>query len=119
MSGQQNRPLVLIVTFFSSDDKYINNLLDNDGIKVEYIKEDLLQVNPQLYNRLAIINNKSSSNNSISQPDNTVNNAIHNKGDDTETGKVIHSHSEINDGLDKSNSTSVELYEDKGTILLS
>ena len=51
---------------FSSKDNYIRNNLANHGVKVEYQKEDLSQVNPQLYKWLAIINDKSS-NNSIQQ----------------------------------------------------
>lgn len=56
----------LVVSVFSSKDNYIRNNLANHGVKVEYQKEDLSQVNPQLYKWLAIINDKSS-NNSIQQ----------------------------------------------------
>lgn len=63
----------VVVTLFSPDEKYINNLLSRDGVTVEYKKEDLPQVNPQLYKRLAIINGKSSFDNSIAQSDENVN----------------------------------------------
>lgn len=63
----------VVVTLFSPDEKYINNLLSRDGIAVEYKKEDLPQVNPQLYKRLAIINGKSSFDNSIAQSSENVN----------------------------------------------
>ena len=52
---------------------YINNFLSRDGIAVEYKKEDLPQVNPQLYKRLATINGKSFFDNSIAQWSENVN----------------------------------------------
>ena len=64
----------VVVTMFSSDDKYVQNLLSNDNISVKYQKKDLSQVNPQLYKWLAIINDKSSVDNSLSQNKSIVNN---------------------------------------------
>lgn len=51
----------LIVTMMPLYDnfKYVDNLMKK-AIKVEYKREDLLQVNPQLHTSLSIINNKSS-----------------------------------------------------------
>lgn len=63
----------VVVTMFSSDDKYVQNLLSGDGITVKYKREDLSQVNPQLYKWLAIINDNSSANNIVSQDNGIVN----------------------------------------------
>ena len=49
------------------------NVNAENGVAVEYKKEDLPQVNPQLYKRLAIINGKSSFDNSIAQSSENVN----------------------------------------------
>ena len=72
ISGK-NTDYNVVVTLFSPDEKYINNLLSRDGVTVEYKKEDLPQVNPQLYKRLATINGKSSFDNSIAQSSENVN----------------------------------------------
>ena len=61
---------------FSSDDNYVQNLIDGDGITVKYKREDLSQVNPQLYKWLAIINDKSSTDNTIPQDTDIVNSSI-------------------------------------------
>ncbi len=52
----------LVATVIPSKDSYIRNNILNKGISVEYEKEDLSQVNPQLHEWLAIINDKSSAN---------------------------------------------------------
>ena len=52
---------------FSSDDNYAQNLISGDGVTEKYKREDLSQVNPQLYKWLAIINDKSSTDNIVSQ----------------------------------------------------
>ena len=58
----------------SADNNYVENLVSKDGVTVPYQKEDLSQVNPQLYKWLAIVNDKSSSvDNSISQDSAVVN----------------------------------------------
>ena len=57
----------LVITVYSANDNHTKNNIVENGIKVEYEKEDLLQVNPQLCKWLAIIN-KRSSNNSIQNP---------------------------------------------------
>ena len=49
----------VIVTFFSTGDNYTKNLIKK-SVKVEYKREDLPQVNPQLYEWLAIVNDKPS-----------------------------------------------------------
>lgn len=69
----KNKNYNVVVTVFSARDNYVNNLINKDGTIVKYTTEDLLQVNPQLYNRLATINNKSSVDNSISQNNTAVN----------------------------------------------
>ncbi len=75
--GGKNEDYNVVVTMFSSDDQYVKNLIHSDGVTVKYAKEDLPQVNPQLYKWLATINDKSSSdNNTISQNSNVVNNNL-------------------------------------------
>lgn len=74
----RNEDYNVIVTMFSSDDKYVKNLLSGENVDVKYKKEDLSQVNPQLYKWLATINDKSSADNSISQNDTFVNSSIRN-----------------------------------------
>lgn len=66
----------VVVTMFSSDDNYAQNLISGDGVTEKYKREDLSQVNPQLYKWLAIINDKSSINNIISQDNNIVNSSV-------------------------------------------
>lgn len=51
----------LVVTFFQAKDNYARNLIKK-ATAVEYEKENLSQVNPQLHNSLGIINDKSSKN---------------------------------------------------------
>ena len=62
----------LVVSVVPSKDNYMRNNLFNHGVQVEYQKEDLPQVNHQLYEWLAIVNDKSSGN-SITHPENSVN----------------------------------------------
>ncbi len=64
--NSKNTKYNLVVSVFASKDNYVRNNLDKHGIKVEYQREDLSQVNPQLYKWLATINDKSSTN-SIAQ----------------------------------------------------
>lgn len=63
----QYTPYNLVVTMTPAKDNYIQNNLRNHGVAVEYAKDDLPQVNPQLYKWLSIFNGKSSSNDSIPQ----------------------------------------------------
>jgi len=56
----------LIVSVVPAKDNYARNNLLNRGVNVEYEKEDLTQVNNQLHEWLAIVNERSS-NNSIPQ----------------------------------------------------
>lgn len=62
----------LVVSVFNAKDNYIKNNISKHGVSVEYKKEDLTQVNPQLYEWLAIVNDKSS-NNSISENGEKIN----------------------------------------------
>ena len=62
----------LIVSAFNAKNNYLKNLITKRGVKVEYKKEDLSQVNHQLYEWLASINDKSSDN-SISESSENVN----------------------------------------------
>ena len=50
----------MVISVFNSKDNYIKNTLAKHGVQVEYKKEDLSQVNHQLYEWLAIVNEKSS-----------------------------------------------------------
>ncbi len=85
----------VVVTLFSSDDNYVHNLISGEGVSVKYKTENLSQVNPQLYKWLAIINDKSSVDNIISQNGEVVNSqsnaAEENNNDSVETSeeKVI------------------------------
>ena len=63
---------------FSSDDNYAQNLISGDGVTEKYKREDLSQVNPQLYKWLAIINDKSSTDSRVSQDADIVNSSVHN-----------------------------------------
>lgn len=72
--GGRNKNYNVVVTLFSADNNYVENLVSKEGVTVPYQKEDLSQVNPQLYKWLATINDKSSSiDNSISQDSAVVN----------------------------------------------
>ncbi|MBQ8545901.1 MAG: hypothetical protein IJ437_03045 [Clostridia bacterium] len=70
--NSKNRKYNLVVSVFNAKDNYIKNNISNHGVLVEYRKEDLTQVNPQLYEWLATINDKSSDN-SISENDEKIN----------------------------------------------
>ena len=50
----------LVITVYSANDNHTKNNIVDNGVKVEYEKEDLMQVNPQLCKWLAIINKRSS-----------------------------------------------------------
>ncbi len=63
----------LVVSLFSAKDNYIKNLISKEGVKIEYKKEGLSQVNPQLYEWLGTVNEKPSVANSISETDENVN----------------------------------------------
>ena len=58
--NSKNDKYNLIVTVTPGTDNYVRNTLLKHGIKVEYKKEDLTQVNHQLYEWLATINDRSS-----------------------------------------------------------
>jgi|GEM_PF-480339 len=74
--GGKYKDYNVVVTMFSSNDNYTKNLISGEGVNIKYKKEDLSQVNPQLYKWLAIINDKSSTNNIISQDSDVVNSSI-------------------------------------------
>ncbi len=78
---KKNDKYNVVVTMFSSDDAYVKNLLSSEGVSVKYKREDLSQVNPQLYKWLATINDKSSQEESIPQPKQEVNVEVVNKLD--------------------------------------
>lgn len=60
--NSKNDKYNLVVTVFSAKDNYIKNKLAENGVKIEYKKEDLSQVNHQLHEWLATVNDKSSAN---------------------------------------------------------
>lgn len=70
----------LVVSAFSAKDNYVRNTLQKHAERVEYIKKDLSQVNPQLYEWLAIINERSNGSftttNSIRDNTKKVNNNV-------------------------------------------
>ena len=57
--------LNIIITVFDLHKNYLKSLLRKDDVSVKYEKEDLAQVNPQLYEWLRSINAKSSSKGNI------------------------------------------------------
>lgn len=59
----------LIVSMLPAKSNYINNLIAKQGERLEYEKEDLSQVNPQLHKSLSIVNDKSSN---INVPQNST-----------------------------------------------
>lgn len=61
------RPYNLVVTVFAAKENYIKNLLQREGVTVKYEKETLPQVNHQLYEWLAIVNGKVSSDAIVAQ----------------------------------------------------
>ena len=71
--GGKNEDYNVVVTMFDSDDKYVQKLISKPGTVLEYKREDLPQVNPQLHQWLATINGKSSTDNSIAQHGGNVN----------------------------------------------
>ena len=75
--GGKNEDYNVVVTLFSSDDNYAQNLIAGDGVVEKYKREDLSQVNPQLYKWLAIINDKSSTGSRVSQDADIVNSSVH------------------------------------------
>ena len=72
---------------FSSDDNNAQKLILGDGVTVKYKREDLSQVNPQLYKWLAIINDKSSVNNIVSQDNDIVNDSVRSDDENDTTKK--------------------------------
>ncbi len=50
----------LIVSMLPAKDRYVSNIISKRATKIEYQKEDLSQVNPQLHKSLSIFNDKSS-----------------------------------------------------------
>ena len=50
----------LVISVFSAKNNYIRNNIKKHVVDIKYAKDDLSQVNPQLYEWLAIINDKSS-----------------------------------------------------------
>ncbi len=52
----------LVVTFYAANDRHTENRIRNEGIVVEYEKDGLAQVNPQLHKWLAIVNESPSTN---------------------------------------------------------
>lgn len=57
----------LVISMFSEGDRYARNVITKNAVEVEYKKENLSQVNPQLYEWLAIVNEKSSNDSTIPQ----------------------------------------------------
>ena len=60
--NSKNSKYNLVVSVFSAGENYTKNNILKNGVEIEYKKEDLPQVNHQLYEWLATINDKSSTN---------------------------------------------------------
>lgn len=65
--NNQNRKYNLVIAMFSAGDRYTENNLSKNAVRVEYEKEGLAQVNPQLYKWLATVNAKPSIDPTIAQ----------------------------------------------------
>ena len=78
--NSKNTKYNLVVSAFSAKDNYVRNTLQKRAERVEYTKKDLSQVNHQLYEWLATINERSngssSTTNSISQNAGNVNSLL-------------------------------------------
>ena len=74
----------LVVSIFSAKDSYVENNMRKNGVKVEYTREDLPQVNSQLYKWLAIINEKSSNDNIAQDAPSVNSHFMQNSKKDTE-----------------------------------
>ena len=114
----------LVVTVFSANDNYTKNNIIKNTKKIEYQKENLLQVNPQLYEWLATINNKSSLN-SIAEKEYIVNDEDSKRLVKKRFGEVKFdlSYNEAieklnNDNFDKKNNTHVMLLENTPQIYI-
>lgn len=55
----------VIITVFDLHKNYLKSLLRRDDVSIKYEKEDLVQLNPQLYEWLRTVNTKSSSEDSV------------------------------------------------------
>ena len=66
--NSKNEKYNMVISVIPSNDNYMKNNLNNHAVKVEYTKEDLPQVNHQLYEWLATVNERSSKI-SIPQPE--------------------------------------------------
>ena len=80
---------IMCDAMLSSDDNYAQNLISGDGVTEKYKREDLSQVNPQLYKWLAIINDKSSTDNIVSQESDIVNSSVRNDLKNGEKSAII------------------------------
>ena len=79
----------LVVTMTPVTENNLNNLIKDRVEKIEYEKEDLSQVNPQLHKSLSIINDKSSFDDSIAPYEQSVNTNISEKAqNDTEEHSI-------------------------------
>ncbi len=68
--NNKNDKYNLVITVYSANDNHTKNNIENRGVKVEYVKEDLSQVNPQLHKWLATINERSSNHSIPTSPEN-------------------------------------------------
>ena len=75
----------LVVSAFSTKENYVRNLLQKRAEHVEYMKKDLSQLKPQLYEWLASVNERSdgssTTTNSIRDNAENVNNNVENSGE--------------------------------------
>lgn len=70
--NSKNTKYNMVISVMSSKDNYVRNIIEKHGTKVEYRKEGLSQVNHQLYEWLATVNDKPSKH-SIDDPEGKVN----------------------------------------------
>ena len=83
--NSKNTKYNLVVSAFSAKDNYVRSILQKRADSVEYMKKDLSQVNHQLYEWLATVNERSdgssTTTNSIRDNAEKVNNKVENSGE--------------------------------------
>ncbi len=111
--NSQNKAYNLVVSMLPAKENYINNLINKRVTKLEYEKEELSQVNPQLHKSLSTINDNSS-NNRVSQNTSVVNNIDMQNGENNSQNSYS-----ISDDIDEAPTPTIddllELYHN-GTI---
>jgi hypothetical protein len=102
----------MIITVFDLHENYLKRQFKKFGAKVKYQKEDLAQVNPQLFEWLRTINAKSS-NGSISHPSDSVKDFDENPHSDRNKDSVLKEMHSISDRINELRRARTELESSK------